>query len=416
MPQKWWIYADKRPALYAALSGLDRILIVAQVSRTLAFAFVPNGWIYSHKTVVFPTDKYQDFAVLQSNFHSAWAWSFTATLKEDLSYFPTDCFLNYPFPQSEIEQDLLTTLGKEYHEYRRQIMLRHNQGLTKSYNRFHDPEDSSTDIVKLRDLHIRMDRTVAAAYRWSDLDLGHGFHQTKQGIQFRISESARREVLTRLLKLNHERYLEEVRQGLHDSKKGKTKAATSVRGRKSKHSTGTPNLFGDDEDDPDPAPENEGEPKTAKQRRSRSSGYADPRAEPSGVAEPPSRPTPIEEFNTHEVMAASRHAFRCRGSLNRDELFKRVSLVLGYQRLSPKTEEALRGHLRVAIRRRIINSDGPALVHTWTATMADNGLVELRECFRYVIRRGTRYVREKVVLALAIISDLYVSPEPFSKP
>jgi hypothetical protein len=63
-------------------------------------------------------------------------------------------------------------------------------------------------------LHVEMDRAVAAVYGWSDLALGHGFHQTKQGLRFTISEPARREVLARLLKLNHERHAEELRQGL----------------------------------------------------------------------------------------------------------------------------------------------------------------------------------------------------------
>ena len=69
---------------------------------------------------------------------------------------------------------------------------------------------------------------MAAAYGWDDLDLGHDFHETKQGVRFTISEEARREVLDRLLLLNHERYAEEVEQGLHDkkSKKGKGKKRT----------------------------------------------------------------------------------------------------------------------------------------------------------------------------------------------
>ena len=57
-------------------------------------------------------------------------------------------------------------------------------------------------------------------------------------------------------------------------------------------------------------------------------------------------------------MAAFRQAARGQGWLDRDELLKEVSLVLGYQRLGPKIEEALRGHLRAAIRRRIIEADG----------------------------------------------------------
>jgi hypothetical protein len=65
-----------------------------------------------------------------------------------------------------------------------------------------------------------MDQAVATAYGWSDLDLDHGFHETKQGIRYTISESARRTVLDRLLALNHQRYENEVKAGLHDKKQG----------------------------------------------------------------------------------------------------------------------------------------------------------------------------------------------------
>src|SRR5208337_5580212 len=132
----------------------------------------------------------------------------------------------FPFPNRYLE---LSGLGRRYHELRSKTMLSRQEGLTKTYNRFHDPGETATDIQRLRDLHVEMDKAVAAAYDWDDLDLGHGFHETKQGTRFTISESARREVLARLLKLNHERYAEEVAQGLHD-KKGKPK----VTGRKGK--------------------------------------------------------------------------------------------------------------------------------------------------------------------------------------
>ncbi len=55
------------------------------------------------------------------------------------------------------------------------------------------------------------------------------FTLTKQGVRFTISEAARRDVLGRLLRLNHERYAEEVAQGLHDKKANKkTKSRTST--------------------------------------------------------------------------------------------------------------------------------------------------------------------------------------------
>jgi hypothetical protein len=131
-----------------------------------------------------------------------------------------DCLDNFPFPDCSNDFD---TIGGIYHEHRRQIMLSHQQGLTKTYNRFHNPTESAEDISKLRRLHVEMDQGVAAAYGWTDLDLGHGFHETKQGVRYTISETARREVLDRLLLLNHERYAEEVKAGLHEKDAKKTK-------------------------------------------------------------------------------------------------------------------------------------------------------------------------------------------------
>ena len=86
---------------------------------------------------------------------------------------------------------------------------------------------------------------------------------------------------------------------------------------------------------------------------------AEARGSKPPIAELPARPTPIDEIDTHEIMAAFRQAARNRGWIERDELLKEVSLVLGYQRLGPKIDEALRGHLRAAIRRRIIDTDRP---------------------------------------------------------
>lgn len=50
-------------------------------------------------------------------------------------------------------------------------------------------------------------------------DLGHAFHQTKQGVRYTLSEPARQEVLACLMRLNHERYQEEKRQDLHVERK-----------------------------------------------------------------------------------------------------------------------------------------------------------------------------------------------------
>jgi hypothetical protein len=59
------------------------------------------------------------------------------------------------------------------------------------------------------ELQIRMDKAAAAAYGWSDIELGHKCYETSRGIRYGISDEARDEVLDRLVKLNQERHANE---------------------------------------------------------------------------------------------------------------------------------------------------------------------------------------------------------------
>jgi hypothetical protein len=355
-------------------------------------AWVPTGWVYNEKTVVFVNCP---FTLMQSNVHEAWAREYSSTLRTDMQYTPTDCCETFPFPNGTAG---LSTIGEKYHERRRQIMLTRQEGLTKTYNRFHNPDETDADIQRLRELHVEMDKAVAAAYGWADLDLGHDFHQTKQGRRFTISEAARREVLGRLLKLNHERYAEEVAKGLHD-KKGKGKGAGSGKGRRaSKKQPAGKSLFGG-EDGEDDDPGGEAAPEDTPQAEEKGHDENKHRGQ-SAPAQAEARPPSIDEFDTDDIMAAFRQTARGQGWKGRDELLKEVSLALGYQRFGPKIEEALRGHLRAAIWRKIIESDGD-LVRLGTATMEQYDLEDLRATLCSVMRAGRRYEREEVIHAVS---------------
>jgi hypothetical protein len=137
-----------------------------------------------------------------------------------MRYTPTDCFETFPMP-SDLES--LRAIGCEYHAVRAATTLARKAGLTAVYNLVHDSHCADGDIRNVRSLIEGVDVLLARSYGWSDLSLGHDFHETKQGVRFTITEAARREVLARLLKLNHERYAEEVKQGLHDEGKKKGK-------------------------------------------------------------------------------------------------------------------------------------------------------------------------------------------------
>ena len=224
---RWWQFGRQGKDLYRAIASLKRCIVIARVSKTVQCALVPTGIVFNEKIVVFAYDDHSHFGLLASNLHREWAVAHSSTLRTDTQYTPTDCFETFPQPELT---DAVGILGGNLNEHRRALMLDRQEGLTKTYNRVHDPGDHSDDIDRLRDVHITLDHAVRDAYGWSDLDLGHGFHETKFGVRFTFAPVPRQEVLDRLLELNQERYAEEVRQGLHGKPQAKRKGKSAPAG------------------------------------------------------------------------------------------------------------------------------------------------------------------------------------------
>lgn len=224
---RWWQFGLWRPAIDSAMRDKTRAFVTSKVTAHHVFVPVSPEIVCADSVLVVCLSEWRDFSIIQSNIHGAWAHRPGAmTLGTTLRYQPTFAFVTFPFPPVDMASGRrLDALGKDYDEFRTTVSERLELAMTDLYNRFHDPGEKSEDIARLRALHVELDQAVAAAYGWRDLDLGHGFHESKQGIRYTISESARRAVLDRLLALNHRRYAEEVKAGLHDkgAKKGRAK-------------------------------------------------------------------------------------------------------------------------------------------------------------------------------------------------
>ena len=249
MREQFWQFQRPRKELYALLSSRGNAWLIAATSDTVAFVAVryskTSPVVFSHAVNVLALDSYGQFAVVQSSIHLCWARRYGSSMKGDMRYTTTDCFETYPFPSS---CESLCVLGEKYYRLRNGIAVDRRIGLTDLYQLMHSEAENSDDICLFRRHHVEMDNAVAAAYGWTDLDLGHAFHETKQGVRYTISEPARREVLSRLLTLNHERYAEEVRQGLHEKKKGAAKQ-TKPKKTAAKPVKDQATLFGGQEDD-----------------------------------------------------------------------------------------------------------------------------------------------------------------------
>jgi hypothetical protein len=244
--------------LYSALATKSRALCVSRVGQALAFAFAAADIVFSEQVVVFDLDTFSSFAVVQCRVHEVWARFFASSMKDDLRYTPSDCFETFPFPKNFEINERLETAGKEYYDFRAQFMIANNEGLTKTYNRFHDPNERSPEIQKLRELHNAMGRAVLDAYGWTDLmliceflldyeedeDDVNGASRRKKPWRYRWPDDVRDEVLARLLELNKQRAEQERLAGLTapalpGTSQGRTKQSRHTATRHKGH---TPNM------------------------------------------------------------------------------------------------------------------------------------------------------------------------------
>lgn len=236
--EKWWLFIRSRPELMQAIAHCDRVLVISRVAQHWGFTFLPKAIVYSDSLVVIANSEYSSLSILQSRLHELWSRFFGSSLEERFRYTPSDCFETFPFPTNWENNPPLEAIGKEYYEYRAQLMIANNQGLTATYNRFHDPDEYDQAILKLRELHNQMDRAVLDAYGWTDLqptceflldyedeeeatDESTNKRQKKKPYRHRWADDIRDEVLARLLALNEERYQEELLRG--DRAEGKSK-------------------------------------------------------------------------------------------------------------------------------------------------------------------------------------------------
>ena len=218
---------------------------------------------FANTIYVFTTDRWDLFTVVQSTIHEQWARKYSGCLETRLRYSPSDCFDTFAFP-GEIWDEPSSSLadtGENYHKHRKSLMANLWLGLTKTYNLFHDPgissealeafsdlpkdkvkkspltplqkhldkseeatatmEEAVTGVEKLRQLCsdgrssfgcirlARRHRRVGAC-NWTR----HDFYEVdylpeNDRLRYTLHPNARREVLKRLLLLNHQRAGEE---------------------------------------------------------------------------------------------------------------------------------------------------------------------------------------------------------------
>lgn len=220
--ERWWAFSRPAAELQRRIIAYTRVLAMGRLATHHTLAFQATDTIFSDALSVFLFERMSSFAVLQSRVHEVWAKFFGSSFKDDPRYIPEDCFETFPFPIDHEQQSTLNNAGQLYYDHRGALMIEVGEGMTKTYNRFHNDSERGAAIACLRELHDEMDRAVLRAYGWDDLadELHPQFlseenedDHTYQGRYFWPAEQ-RDKVLSRLLALNAVRHADEVGQGV----------------------------------------------------------------------------------------------------------------------------------------------------------------------------------------------------------
>jgi len=201
---RWWQFAERAPNLYEAIAGLDRVIAITLVSRTLQPVLVATGQVFAHKLAVFATDDPGLLGVLSSAPHYWWARRRTSTrgIGNAPNYSPSDAFETLPLPPLS---DEVRRLGARLDDGLRAVMLARRAGLTTTVNLVNDPTCRDEDVVALRRTYREIDEAICRAYGW-DIRLDHDFHDLGRETRYTVGPAARLEIVDRLLELNHQRH------------------------------------------------------------------------------------------------------------------------------------------------------------------------------------------------------------------
>ena len=266
----WWQFGERCENLYRQTEHLNTVIALSRVTKYINPTIVINSGIFSDATIIFSNLSFSLLGILNCTFHYEWCNFSSSALASTIRYNPSDCILTFPLPTQYLTNQKLNIIGEHYYNHRKSIMIGMQLGLTKTYNAFHAKEihdigtltqeltnldkkviekqygkevwnlwnhlqktpgtctieDAFEGIVKLRQLHVEMDNTVLEAYGWQDVQLRHDFYEVdylpeNDRVRYTIHPEARKEILKRLLELNHKIHEEEVASGLWDKKKPK---------------------------------------------------------------------------------------------------------------------------------------------------------------------------------------------------
>ena len=203
---RWWIFAEPRPAMRLALKGLNRFIATPYTAKHRPFIFVDGDIIPDAMAYAIASSDAPILGILSSRIHAHWSKTVGGTLEDRPRYNSNVTFIPFPFPEwNSSSKSAVGDLAEQLDAHRKRQQAAHPKlTLTDMYNvldklrsgeELSERDKSIHDqglVSVLRQVHDELDAAVFAAYGWP-------------------ADLTDEQILERLVALNAERAEEEKR-------------------------------------------------------------------------------------------------------------------------------------------------------------------------------------------------------------
>jgi len=181
----WWLHGKPRTELRPVLQGLPRYIATVETAKHRTFQFLDASILPDNMLIAIGIDDAHFLGVLSSRVHVTWALAVGGRLGvgNDPRYNKSRCFETFPFPEVKpAPKARIRDLAEQLDAHRKRQQAQHaDLTLTGMYNVLEKLKTGAELNAKekiihqhglvavLKTLHDELDRTVLAAYGWSDL-------------------------------------------------------------------------------------------------------------------------------------------------------------------------------------------------------------------------------------------------------
>lgn len=218
---RWWQFWNHRADQMRRLRAQSHFVAFAKAAKYAICILAPTDWIYTNQVLLVEAAREDVHAICLSSMFQAWLHNYSLGSLGDnkalMRLSISEALATFPLPTTPVS-DNGRSAAKLFQDALVSWAAEHEGGMTDAMNAVHSPDEADARTVELRQLLERVDRAVALAYGWLNLDLAHDFHDEVDAegttvVRHGLSSAARDQALAALIELNRQHYEKEPTSG-----------------------------------------------------------------------------------------------------------------------------------------------------------------------------------------------------------